>query len=459
MSRALVVLLVLGGGTAAAAPGASYRVTVPPELGTLAVEACFEAAPPRRLAPADGGDTQWLQSASGEGGLVVRRDAGGLRLDGERGCVRYVLDLAGAARAGSRVTVPGVRLLPAGRWLWTGDEREVNVRFALPPGVNVSVPWQPDGEGGWRPVTRTLHWRSLTAFGRFPTRSLSVGGARLELAVLGPVAGRADEMADWLEEAANAVARVHGRYPVPYAQLIAVSGDWGGEPVPWAQVWRGGGPGVHFFVDASASLAAFREDWTAPHELSHLLLPFVTRRDAWFSEGLASYYQNVSRARAGLLSPEAAWQKLHEGFDRGRAATDGRSLDELMRSRSRDGSVMRVYWSGAAMWLLADLAWRERGSSLDAALGALSRCCLPGDRAWTAGELAAKLDELAGAPVLAPLVRHWRQADGFPDLGPAWARLGIDASGPRLAYRGGAQEAARRRAIMAPPSPPSGASP
>ena len=38
---------------------------------------------------------------------------------------------------------------------------------------------------------------------------------------------------------------------------------------------------------------------------------------AWLSEGTASYYQNVLRARAGILPAEDAWQRMHSGFRRG----------------------------------------------------------------------------------------------------------------------------------------------
>ena len=39
------------------------------------------------------------------------------------------------------------------------------------------------------------------------------------------------------------------------------------------------------------------------------------------AEGLATYYQNVLRARAGLLTPSEAWEQIDAGFARGRGAT------------------------------------------------------------------------------------------------------------------------------------------
>ena len=124
---------------------------------------------------------------------------------------------------------------------------------------------------------------------------------------------------------------------------------------------RGGGVAAEFFVDETRSLDSFREDWTAAHELSHMLLPFVTRNDRWLSEGLASYYQNVLRARDGRLSEEQAWQKLHSGFERGRAGSG--SSSEAKASSSGWGSIMHIYWSGAAIMLMADSELRMLSDS------------------------------------------------------------------------------------------------
>ncbi|MCK6549944.1 hypothetical protein L6R52_29190, partial [Myxococcota bacterium] len=91
-------------------------------------------------------------------------------------------------------------------------------------------------------------------------------------------------------------------------------------PVDFGLVLRGGGPSVTFFVGDEADDASLVGEWVAVHELSHLSMPFVERDAAWLSEGFATYYQNVLRARAGLMSAEAAWTELHEGFARGQAA-------------------------------------------------------------------------------------------------------------------------------------------
>lgn len=129
------------------------------------------------------------------------------------------------------------------------------------------------------------------------------------------------------------------------------------EPVPWAHIMRGGGIAAEFYIDETRPISDFRSDWTATHELSHMLLPYVSSRDRWLSEGLASYYQNILRARDGRLTEEQAWQKLLSGFERGKRATRGGSLANA--TRSGRAATMRIYWNGAAIMLMADTRLRE----------------------------------------------------------------------------------------------------
>ena len=71
------------------------------------------------------------------------------------------------------------------------------------------------------------------------------------------------------------------------------------------------------------------------------------------SEGLASYYQSISRARVGMISTRETWEDLRAGFERG--ARQGRTLGDATENMRAELAYMQVYWSGAAIFLLADL--------------------------------------------------------------------------------------------------------
>jgi predicted metalloprotease with PDZ domain len=227
--------------------------------------------------------------------------------------------------------------------------------------------------------------------------------------------------------------------------------------VPWAYVLRGGAPAAHFFIDQRRPLAEFLSDWTAVHELSHLLLPYVRPEDAWLSEGTASYYQNVLRARAGMIPVREAWQKLHSGFRRGMKSVPGLTLADATERMFRDGAFMRVYWEGAAMMLLADqrLRSRTRGAqSLDSALARLRACCLAPDTGWQARELFAKLDELTQTGIFGELYEAHVASTAFPQVAEAYRLLGLalDEEGESIRMLDAAPQIAFRDAIMRAPS-------
>jgi len=443
-----------------------YRVAADAALTGVQVEACFEAWMPDRLLSRVDGAEQYLRDLATSRGSV-RADLRGaeIRLAGGRlgDCVSYRVDLAAATGDASGRTLKrhgDDLLLTSGLWLWRPEhlpaDADVEIRFALPPGTAVSVPWRPmesaDHPHTYRLGRTPFQWSDLMAFGRFEPLSVQVPGGTIRLAVLDahPAADVAG-MTRWIQQASAAVTTLYGRFPLPTSQVLVVPSGAQGEAVPWAQVLRGGAPAAHFFVDQHRPLDEYLEDWTAAHELSHMLLPYVARRDAWLSEGFASYYQNVLRARAGMLSEQAAWKKLFAGFQRGRKDTRTATLAEISRDMHRQGAYMRVYWSGAAIALLADVELRKRSAgrhSLDTAMQAVAECCLPSDRRWRAREVFSLMDEATGDVVFAELYDRYVDSRQFPDVAPIASELGIADRRGRLHFSDDSDAAALRSAIM-----------
>ena len=270
-------------------------------------------------------------------------------------------------------------------------------------------------------------WSSRIAVGRFPVQRLVVTGTEVRLSTIGELLpDQREAIMQWVRETAECVASIIGRFPQDQPQILVVAIGERSEAVPWAHVMRGGGVAAEFFIDETRPISEFRSDWTATHELSHMLLPSVSSRDRWLSEGLASYYQNVLRARDGRLTEEQAWQKLHSGFERGKRATRGDSLAKA--TRSGRGATMRIYWSGAAIMLKADSRLRELSGgrqSVDTALLSLQDCCFEEGRNWRAQELFGELDRLTGYTVFMDLFHQHVPDDEFPDMSWTYAQLGI----------------------------------
>lgn len=255
---------------------------------------------------------------------------------------------------------------------------------------------------------------------------------------------------DWAEEAARATVLLSGRFPLASAQARIVEIDSRDpSPVPWGQTRRDDDVAVLLFVRRGADREALRADWTAVHEFAHLAHPFLGDRGRWLAEGLASYQQNVLRARAGLTTPEDAWAKLDAGFRRGEAAAGGGPLGWLGRGSTMPASTMRIYWAGAAYWREMDLRLRrDHGSALQTVLDGYARCCLDGTAHVAPEDFVAALDRIAGTDLFVRRYRDYAADTAFPSLRDSDAALGIARDGDGLRFSDDASAVALRAAIM-----------
>lgn len=446
-----------------------YQVEVDAKLTLLKVRACFAGPLPRYLMAESLDAAGALRNARIENSTRRLEPNGAqlpLKSSAQDACLLYEVDIgqSGARheRGGNLAGRIGEDvLLDMGLWFWRPEVLTANeslqVTFDLPEDLSVSVPWQAV-EGtpvktfvvGPTPYDRP----SLIAFGRFRETLIAVPGANLRLVVLGASARiPVDRIQHWIENAAMGVTRTYGRFPIPSARIVVVPNAQGNEPVPWAFVQRGGGPSAQFFINHRLPDADFIADWTLFHELAHLLLPYVVYQDAWLSEGLASYYQNVLRARQGVISPLNAWQRMHAGFVRGRKSQIGTTLADATERMYRNAGFMRVYWQGAALLTLADYRVRIRTNgrhSLDTALAGIAQCCMGGDSQWRARDLLARMDAITGTSVFTELHDQQIASAEFPDLGEVYEALGFEVRDKELQFADGAPHEALRLEIMRP---------
>ncbi|MEA3413729.1 MAG: hypothetical protein U9R74_19690 [Pseudomonadota bacterium] len=455
----------------AAVTAPQYEIETDRTLDSLRIRACFPGPVPRRLVALHPRANRYMTLSSDTGAGHVRQSGNELRLSGlEPGeCIRYTVHLdrlpnrwqrgAGGFRVGGSV------LLSPHLLLWLPDQAGVDeattIRFSLPDGISVSAPWKAGNRSdhsvdfvlGPRPVDLDAR----LALGRFDVTGVDLPGARLRLAIL-PARSGSDVtgLYQWIENGARALTTVYGRFPVRDAQILVVPIGRSREPVPWAQVMRGGGDAVHLYVDETRSLNSFLDDWTLYHELSHLLHPLLDGDDTWLSEGLASYYQNVIQARQGRIDEARAWSNLDAGFLRGERGTPrDMSLAEATENMMRDRLFMRVYWSGAAVALMADAELRRRSGgyqSLDTAFQGLRECCLPFKETWSGTQLVEQLDVITDTDVFRSLYQAHRDSPDFPDLSATYRRLGLTrhADG-EVSLADNAGESSSRRAIMTSP--------
>jgi len=257
-------------------------------------------------------------------------------------------------------------------------------------------------------------------------------GRRLEVQISAefPPVVQANLLA-WVEFIASALTQVYGHWPLREWRITVTPATSAGasDPIPWAEVFREQPTRVEFFTAPRATPDQLRQAWTGYHELAHLLIPYRGWGDAWFTEGLASYYQNIMQARAGVISEQQMWQKLYDGFQRGLQdpGSASMSLAQASDRMRQEGRFMRVYWSGAWYFLAADTRLRLQSGgqrNLDMALAELNGCC--GDQSLSVPEIVARLDQLNRVVLFSILYDELIVSTRVPPFESIFASLGID---------------------------------
>lgn len=433
-----------------------YEVVWQADLAAANVRVCFPGSPPDALVAGVTAARTWLTQPRlqrpGQRERHLMLTPGRIDLsDALAGdCVRYHVDLARAGRRYGDALV-----VRAGVWLWRPPRRQwqvfsgVRIRVQPPRGGRFIAAWPRDSDGVYRPDASVFGLRSRTVVGVFEEQSFEAAGARFAVAT---VPGVADHIAGlavpWLSHAARSVAAVDARFPVERALVILLPGMAGSGGIDFGFVTRGGGAAISFHVGGAATLRRLTKEWTSVHEFSHLWLPFVDRRDAWLSEGFATYYQEVLRVRAGDHSVRAAWSRMWTGA---RFGADARgSLARGSERMYEEYSFRRVYWAGAAFALLADMELRRRTEgqqSLDTAVVALNQQQRAATRGMRATEVVAALDRVTGTDVFSVLARRWVWRSPYPSLERAFLDLGLRLEGDRIVMFP-AKQAWIRQAIM-----------
>lgn len=450
---ATLLVLVFGSGAAGAEPVPDihyYTISVDYTMSRLWAEARFSPSVDSVTARSHDAGKLLIDARDCESSEQIRMrnrrmllPANGIR------CMNYTVDLERAARQErhNRSLSPGNVIVSPSLWLWRPEltgSTELRVRFQLPENVKVSVPWEliSADRQEYRIARSPESANAPAVFGDFDYEEVTVPGAVLRVGLLKTEGGMDTEaITNWLRATATDVSLAYGRFPNPSPQVVVIpvgdSRDRSESAVPYGRVVRNGGETVELLINQRRPIEAFLEDWTATHEFSHLMLPYIDRQQKWLSEGFSQYYQNILLARSGTYDELTAWQKIYEGLERGRLSRPEMSPNEAAANGIRAG-LMKIYWSGAALALMADVQLREQSGgkeTLDIVLGRLQECCLPSDRAWSGSELFAKLDSLTSYPVFMPLYRRYADTAGFPDVQPLFERLGLSVSNGKVRLR------------------------
>lgn len=451
-------------------PGWHYTVSVAPDLGRLDVEVCFRRPQPTRLVADDDTAADYLVAPrDAANGRVLPVEDGRVIVGAAGPCITYGVDIARMIEEVDRDAMARTGDAIAGSphlWLWRPevlpDSAEITLSFELPAGVAASVPWPQSADGTYALSSTAFSWATQVVLGEFTADRFAAAGTDFKVAILDrPRAITEAGVRRWLTTAAETVALLYGGFPTPTMQVVVVPFPGGGDPVYFGMALRGGGPAVMLLISDTAEDAAFPGEWVAIHELLHHGMPFVQHDDAWMSEGFVTYYTEVLRVRAGLRTQLASWRALLAGFARGARSGSGVPLaDESVRMHESH-AYQRVYWGGAAIALLLDVALREAGSSLDAAMRHLDACCGDTRKIWRADAILAEWERWRGGrspslrdivtPVLQRAGGPWRADGTLPELSAVYRKLGVNMVSEEPTLDESASIAHVRRAIFTAP--------
>lgn len=371
---------------------------------------------------------------------------------------RYRVDLEGLARDRADVDLAlrrgGSLLAPASSYLLHPLPLElgvpVEVRVEVPPGVAFQSALARRADGAFALEAHELPVATYSVFGRYAARTLAIDShGQLELVVLdGGLRVSEDELARWVEQRARVVAEFYGRMPARRVVVFLVPVEGRGD-VAFGKLLPGSAPGIVVLLGSDAGADALTRDWILTHELFHVGVPSFYKEGKWFDEGLATYFEPILRARAGLLSELELWTSFAREMPKGVSALTRYGLE-------RSPDYERVYWGGAVFCLMADIEIRTSSGLHQGLEDGVRAVFEAGGSAWDVWSLERALavaDRSFGEPVLGRLARRYAGAPSSFDLERLLAELGVvrRAGSGAIELRDDAPLAAVRRAIVHPP--------
>ncbi len=213
----------------------------------------------------------------------------------------------------------------------------------------------------------------------------------------------------WLKSVTSAVESTLGTYPFDLHFHIYDRGD-SREPVPWANTIRHAGQGVNFHIDPTHSLESFLEDWTAPHEISHLSLPFLGTENAWFAEGYASFLQYQVMQNMGIYSAEEVKTRYRDKLAMARPYFDGdQDMVSIARSLRKGHRYSQMYWGSASFFIQLDQKLQDGyGIRLTELISDYQDCCRLKDQSIE--DVIASWDNLLGGDACNELMEIFQTA-------------------------------------------------
>jgi hypothetical protein len=340
-------------------------------------------------------------------------------------------------------------IAPASTWLLRPEpaQSDISVRVRVRSRSGFATALASTGDG-YALLSHQLRTATYAVFGAFRERSVEVpgrAGTQTQIRVV-TLDGRFDSsdalLSDWVQRSAACVATFFGGFPTERAMIALIPAP-GQESVAWGALLPENGAGIAMLVGQRADRRSLDHDWILVHELFHVGVPSFIGEGKWLDEGLATYYEPIIRARAGVLRELDVWSEFARNMPRAAPA--------LKNGLEKTDDWSARYWGGATVVLLADLAARRQSQGKRGIEDGLRRVLDEGGdarRIWKLERVYATVDDALGAPILATLGERYAAHGGSVDFAQLFAELGVQVRGNAVQLSDQAPLAALRRAIV-----------
>jgi hypothetical protein len=274
---------------------------------------------------------------------------------------------------------------------------------------------------------------------------LEIGGAKIEVTFGSEEFDLPRErLLSWIQNAAKAVSRYYGGFPVPRMR-IRVNSSERRSGVFGGTTWGRTPPFTRIFVGRHTTDPQLAEDWMMTHELVHTAFPDVDEEQHWIEEGIATYVEPIARVQTGELNPQKIWADMARDMPQG----EPKALDQGLDHTHTWG---RTYWGGALFCLVAEVRLRQATGNrkgLQDALRAIQKAGGTIDNSWPVDRAFELGDRATHTTVLTQLYAETKDKPAPVDLDALWQQLGVRKSSERVWLDDAAPLAGIRRAITA----------
>lgn len=221
----------------------------------------------------------------------------------------------------------------------------------------------------------------------------------------------------WIQEVYDATMITLGVYEFDvFVYFHRSESDY--SPVPFGYTSRKEGDNqVHFYVNPTASLDELLEDWTAPHELSHLSVPFLGKPSKWFSEGFATFLSRQTMIEMGYYT-DASFDSLYfSKIDDNRPAylSSTKTFIEVSDSLVSKGRYGPMYWGGTSFFMTIDLRMRaEMNKRFIEIIQDYQSCCRLTDK--NLKQVISSFDKILGETWCRDLLDIYREQPSYEAL-------------------------------------------